>query len=500
MRFNKFAVLLPLLLLASNLFGATAFTEFYCMSTGTNINSGSTTGAITYTSTNGAWSTVTGGFTPTDGTTPASTVSSGMWASVYIDAATVGVYIGRITNVAAGANGVILVDQTTGAGAPPTTSATTRTIRIGGPWQGPNAASGFPLTLANLLRLTNATPDRPRINFKNTANYEVSAAIACGGVNIAIQGYTTTPGDGGKATLSGNAAVASFALLTLSGPLVYFGDFIISSNGTSSVANALTLSGNYQTIENVVVKGCRGSGFTPSGVGQTFIGCEAYANSQNNGATEAAFRMASSSGTTYIRCNAHDTTAANASGWFITGVPTTLIDCIADSNGSNGVTIVTSTSSLNLIGCEFYNNGGQGVELKGTGASQTQLYVENCNFVKNALWGLSSLANGSNCVGVIQNCGFGSGTQANGSGTITTTGWGGIYVRDTTFVTYSANTTPWLDAPNGDFRISNNQAWGTGLGTFTETQASYSGTIGYPDIGAAQHRGVTNATAAAFAQ
>jgi hypothetical protein len=54
-------------------------------------------------------------------------------------------------------------------------------------------------------------------------------------------------------------------------------------------------------------------------------------------------------------------------------------------------------------------------------------------------------------------------------------------------VTYANDVTPWVDPANGDFRINLAAAKGAGRGTFTQTAASYTGTIGYPDIGAAQH-------------
>jgi hypothetical protein len=56
-------------------------------------------------------------------------------------------------------------------------------------------------------------------------------------------------------------------------------------------------------------------------------------------------------------------------------------------------------------------------------------------------------------------------------------------------VTYANDVTPWTDPANGDFRISLAAAKGAGRGTYTQTAASYAGTVGYPDIGAAQSTG-----------
>ena len=83
------------------------------------------------------------------------------------------------------------------------------------------------------------------------------------------------------------------------------------------------------------------------------------------------------------------------------------------------------------------------------------------------------------------NCGFGAGTSANTSGTTTTTAQ--VAFDITGSVTYASNAIPWVDAPNGDFRITLTTAKGAGRGVFTQTQSSYTGAIGYPDIGAGQH-------------
>ena len=63
----------------------------------------------------------------------------------------------------------------------------------------------------------------------------------------------------------------------------------------------------------------------------------------------------------------------------------------------------------------------------------------------------------------------------------------GSIVENIGAVTYGANLTPWVDPANGDFRINLAAAKGAGRGTFLQTSASYTGTVGFPDIGAAQH-------------
>jgi len=75
-----------------------------------------------------------------------------------------------------------------------------------------------------------------------------------------------------------------------------------------------------------------------------------------------------------------------------------------------------------------------------------------------------------------------AGTQANGSADTP-----GAIVQSGA-VTYGSNLTPWVDPANGDFRINLTAANWAGRGAFTETASSYAGTVGFPDIGAAQSK------------
>src|SRR5512139_2727305 len=119
-----------------------AYTEFYCDPVnGSNLNAGSTTdAAAVYTATNGGWDSGTGVFTPAAGD-PSATVSVGMFASVYLDAATVAVFVGRVTAVD---STTVTVSLTVKIGTAPATSANGRTIKVGGAWKGPNAAVNWP--------------------------------------------------------------------------------------------------------------------------------------------------------------------------------------------------------------------------------------------------------------------------------------------------------------------------------------------------------------------
>src|SRR3990167_1101940 len=224
-----------------------AFTEFCCRSGGSNLNGGAlasgaepSTTAV-YTCINSNWD-GTSIFTPTDGSTPASSVTVGDFASVYLDAAAVAVYVSRVTVVAAGVNGAITLSTTAKSGTAPTVGATGRSIKVGGAWKGPNAAEGFPFNFINEA-CTNSSDNPVRVNFKNDASYSITAAMTHTLIGPTFfQGYTSAFGDLGKATIDGGTSGASYVLLTFSGngtARCYGLDLIFQNNGATGSANGV---------------------------------------------------------------------------------------------------------------------------------------------------------------------------------------------------------------------------------------------------------------------
>lgn len=465
-----------------------AFTEFFCRSGGSNLNGGGlSTGAEP--NTTPVYSGVgdsdgTSVFTPSDGSTPASTVTVGDFASVYVTiGATVAVFIGRVTTVAAGVNGAITCSTTAKSGTFPAASAGAHTItcNVGGAWKGPNAASGFPFGFVTST-LTDSSNDSPRINFKNDATYSITAAITHSGNGpIRFQGYTGSPADGGKGIIDGGTSGTSYVLMTVSGTNVDLADMILQHNGATGTANGASFSGSECTIRGCVVNNVLGSGFACSGTSNVFLECEAYTCNTSNTSNAAGFTP--TGGTNMlIRCISHDNSGSNNLGFNMSGA--IAINCIADTNGKTGFFLNTGTLDM-LYGCDAYNNVGDGADI--ANAALASFVIENCNFVKNGTggtgYGINSSGSSTARNGSIRNCGFGSGTQANTTGAIAS--FTGINVVGT--VTYASGVTPWVDPANGDFRINLATAKNAGRGTFTQTAASYTGTVGYPDIGSAQH-------------
>lgn len=471
---KKLALIVFCLFICSGLFGATSFTEFYTdTATGANINAGSTTGAALLTAANGNWDSSTGVFICA-GATDLSAVTVGMWASVYIDAATTAVFVSRITAVV-DATDTITVSLTIKSGTAPTTSATARSITIGGVWKGPNAAESFPFGFVQST-MVNASSHPVRVNIKSGTAYSITAAMTHANTGpIRWQGYTTTVGDMGRATIDGGTAGASYVLLTLSAVNNDVVDLIFQNNGATGSAAGVAVSAAECQISRCVFNSVRGFGLNVSVNASPAIECESYACNQSNTSATAGMTVFQA-----VRCISHDNVGSNSAG-FILPSGAFVERCIADSNGEDGFKF-TGTTQLILIGCDSYNNGADGIDM--TSASAQSNFIESCNLINNTGWGINSSGAGPRN-GSIFNCAFGSGTQANDSGAITAAISG---INEIGTITYASNLTPWVDPANGDFRINLAAAMGTGRGTFTQTAPSYTGTIGYPDIGAVQHR------------
>lgn len=455
-----------------------AFTEFTCRASGSNLSAGtldgsaeaSTTPLVTYT--NGGWNSGTGVFTPASGNPVSAGVAVGNWVSVYLDGASAPTgFVARVTAVS---STTITLSTTAKSGTAPTTAGTGITAVVGGAWLGPTGASGFPFGFVQST-MTNAAGDSPRVNGKGTNN--ITAAITHSPAGpVRFQGYTTTFGDGGKWVIDGGTSGANYNLLNLSGANVNLVDLTFQNNGASGgAAIGLSVSGAECIVRRCIFNNLRGLGADLAVFGHV-VECEAYLCNQSNTATQGGFSVAGGSGTMLVRCVSHDNAGSNSSGFVGGG---TYLNCIADSNGSHGFHLNSSIGAV-ALGCDAYNNAGDGVRL--ANSSTSMFYVENCNLVKNGGYGINGSGAGTRN-GAVFSCGFGSGSQANTSGT--TTGLSAMVESGS--VTYTANITPWADPANGDFRITLSTAKGAGRGSFTQTQASYTGTVAYPDIGAAQH-------------
>jgi hypothetical protein len=446
-----------------------AYTEMYCnASTGSNMSGGSDESTSPpYSATNGGWNSGTGVFTPTSGDPSAvSPTLVGQMASVFTDGATTPVFVGRVTAVS---STTVTVSTSAKSGTAPTTAASGISINVGGVWKGPNGTDQFPLNFVGSAQ-TNAAGEKIRINMKGGTNYAVTAAVTASLPGI-IQGYTTTAGDGGRATIDGGTSGASYSPLTLTGSNMVLADMIVQNNGATGSAVGLTVSAA-AIVSRVVVNNVRGPGFqTSSGTSTRFVECESYANNASNTATAGGFQLTNSC--MVLRCIAHDNTGSNSTGFELGAAGIVAIDCISDTNGGHGFN--TTSNGDSIINCVAYNNGGSGILIGGN----TSQFIENCILVSNALFGING--SGSTRFGIINNCAFYSNTSG-ATGNV-----GGFTVTGSITLTGD----PFAGASTGDFDLNNTASAGAscraaGRGNFTQTASSYTGTLSVPDVGASQ--------------
>jgi hypothetical protein len=391
-----------------------------------------------------------------------------MWISVHTSGATVATYIARISAVT---STTITTDASRYSGSIPANG--TYDAKVGGAWKGPNAASGFPISFLN-MDMHDSSDNPMRVNMKNDADYSITAAIVA---NVAanvrsarrqFEGYTTTPGDGGKAVVNGGTSGAAYNLLSVSSATYYyFKNLEFKNNGASGAAAGVRcVTTGAAIFENCIVNNVRSYGFDTTG--NVLIACEAYA-CLNHGF------YGGGSNNRYVNCISHDNTGGSVDGFNGAGTADMYIGCISDSNGRYGFAAKTDDFYLN---CETYNNGSHGWFV----ATWGRTGLINCNCIDNVGYGLG-VTNQSWPGYPFIAIGFGSGTAANGSGTYHSTNFKGQIISE---VTYPSNQTPWNAPATGDFTIVLAEAINAGFDNYTQTASSYSGTVAYASIGSAQ--------------
>ena len=460
-----------------------AYTEFYCNSlSGSNINAGDNRPIIT--STNGNWNGSTT-FTAAAGA-PFTGVVAGDFASIYADGATTTGYIALVTNNSN--DNVLTLSTSSKSGTAPVAAGTGISCTVGGKWKGPNGAVRFPFDTVT-VNLSGLAGYAPRINLQNTQPYPISATFtAVNLTGITMQGYTTTPGDLGKATLYGTATSITLfqtTAATTAGGVV--ADIIFRDNGTTGGTIGTIFAGRGTKIQRCVFHGMRGFGAQvgSSSHGIVFYECEAFDCNRNNGASSGGFDGGQT--TTFINCISHNNPGSNNNGF----VNANLINSIAESNGNCGLFTTGATPGGYIIErSDFYNNGTDGIRNAETvGASYV---IRNSNFIKNGTCGVRRTGSTAAVYDIV-NCGFGTGTMAN---TVANLSGSALTHFNVVSVGYATDADPYIDAPNGNFGLALAASKGTGRSTFTQVSGYTSTTIGYPDVGAAQTLNTSSSSSA----
>lgn len=479
-------LILILMLFGATVASASPFTEFYCRADGTNINAGSTTNAAAvYAYDAGNWTNATSKFYLSGADLSGVTVD--MWASIWTNspAPTNAVYVARITAVD-DVNDVLTFSATAKAGTLPGDSVGGASVRVGGAWFGAYGTVNFPWAFA-AGTLQNLTGNPPRVNVWSGYSNSITAQITSAGAGpITYQGYTTTPGDGGKGIIDGGGG--AFTVISFGGgdgcSIV---DMIAQNSAATGAWIGLNVSGAGTEVIRCVGRNVSGQGIKSASTGQLFVECEAYNCNKGNNASLGA--IAASGSSTYLRCIAHDNNyGANCHGFAMGNVSATFINCLSISNGGSGFLIATTVGNgyAALIGCDSISNAVHGIYL--FSASPQIDYIENCNLIANTGYGISSFTNGvaATRIGCVVSNYFGSGTQANTLGTVgpNVLSTNGCLVLGTS--QYAADTTPYVNPSAWNFSLTNTaSSYSGGRGIFTQW-ATNGPTIAYRSVGAAQ--------------
>lgn len=468
---------------------AASINEFYVRTTGSNLNSGDTnTNASDFTYVGGTYVQATGVFTCPGTSNPvADGVTVGRYMSIYAAGSTSTGFVGRVTAVTAGAPGTITVSVAAQTMAGTNPSNGTYTAKIGGAFAGPSGGGRMPFTLA-MGPLRSSSSSRVRVNV--TGTYNVAAAASAWNLNLGmiIEGYSTTPGDGGFFIIQDNVAGASFTLLSTQATTGTIRNMWLKGNTASTGgANGLVFGTQMGTLVNVRVSDVRGDGIqiTSGATGAVTIGCEVYGCNRSNTLNFCGVSISEES--THIRLHVHHcSSGVNAHGVIISanaGENVTLIDPLIHDNTGNGIKQTQLDHSCHVSGGVIARNGLNGADfsLVTVNSNVSNTIFERTIFYGNTGTGL--LGRAADFVTAYR-CAFG----ANGTAMTSVT-------DDFNTITLTAD--PFTNAANGDFRLNNTAGGGALLRAITESHlfdlAAYPTGVAtsYADIGPLQHQEIS---------
>lgn len=309
---------------------------------------------------------------------------------------------------------------------------------------------------------------------KATATYSVGTGITtAAGINsglgiIRIIGYTTTRGDGGRATLQATAAINIF---TDGQGGFRFENLILDGNANTGVLG-FVLNNSASAIYNCVIKNFLASGVSLVGIGTSIVQSEVTGcvGSYSTGGIST-----NSTNSLIKNCYIHDNTT---SGIGVINYGTHIIgNVIANNTGasSDGVQLnpAYSSSRCNVIGNVFYKNGRDGYRNTHTYVS---CEISNNIFEQNVGIGLNTsiMSPVSSDILIHHNAYHGNGTARSGNNA----GTGDVMLTGD----------PFTNAASNDFSLNNTAGAGAACRATGYPGVMIGGGTGYEDIGALRHQ------------
>jgi hypothetical protein len=325
---------------------------------------------------------------------------------------------------------------------------------------------------------TNAAGNPPRVNLIAGTNYAITSALTVSAAQqVVFQGCTATPGDGGRATISGPTTGTQFVLITFTGGPYHYADIIFIENGatggTQQNGISLTFTSSYAIFERCTFAsmGLSGVSCAPTTSTVSFIQCESYSN-DSAGGTGSGFNLAGTSSAYLLdRCISSDN--QGPTGYILgTGCSASFVNCIAYGNVGPGFQL-NATSWASFDGCAAYQNYTDGFACLGG-----FMILTNCISTSNGGYGFNP---STGAVALLRNCASYSNTSGRSSSAL---------VDDTGAIALSND--PYVNGVIGNFALSSQAGSGalcrgTGVGSFTISSSDLAvTTIGFPDVGPAQ--------------
>lgn len=398
----------------------------------------------------------------TNGTTTVTSATASFGTDVvgnilYIQGGTGGITAGWYQIISRTNSTTIVLDRSTGL-----TTGTGATLNIGGCFASPVTAEAI-MVAGNITWVKSGT-----YTITATLNFDAGNTLPNAVMTYMI-GYETTRGDRpmgtGRPLIDTSSALNPMVRVNV-GPRL-FAHFRL--DGTDTAINGIIM-GDGGNVRGAQVAHCKiertstygidaGSGTYISG---PVIGCEV--TDMKAGATAGINQGFC------VACYVHDSPGAGYN------YPISAVGCVADTMASDGFRIggLNGSQILNNIA---YNNGGDGFESADTYSAHFAI-MNNISYL-NTGFGLRTDKTHPIDSAIIDYNAFGSNT----SGARNTPG----FIAGPNDVTLTAD--PFVDAPNGNFALNDTAGGGALLKALGYPGVFPGGlTVGYPDIGAAQHQ------------
>lgn len=221
------------------------------------------------------------------------------------------------------------------------------------------------------------------LNVKATVTYTITGTMTppagSAGLPTIIQGYTTTVGDGGQATIQ--ISSGSFFMFTLSANFLRVQNFILDCNLKAST-RGIQATGNELISDRITVMKFTDYGHVYSGTNHVIHSPRATAGTNAGGGAGLYF-----GGAPKVRNIISDNNACV--GVLCPSAPDIIGGLVLNNTGASIDGIQVTSAGASVRGLSIYGNGRDGIRYTSTGNKADGAMVTNCIFVNNGAYGVN---------------------------------------------------------------------------------------------------------------